>query len=71
MNHCKNCGHPVKDLYCGHCGQKLILDRITFGYLWSELFHFFTHIEHGFIFTSFKMLTAPGKTVSAFIDGKR
>lgn len=71
MNSCKNCGYPVKDLYCGHCGQKAIVDRITFAFIWGELFHFFTHIEHGFIFTSLKMLTAPGKTVAAFIDGKR
>ncbi|MBK9982268.1 MAG: DUF3667 domain-containing protein [Saprospiraceae bacterium] len=71
MNHCKNCGHPVKDLYCGHCGQKAILGRITFAYIWGELFHFFTHIEHGFIFTSVKLLTTPGKTVATFIEGKR
>ncbi len=71
MNYCKNCGQPVQDLYCSHCGQKIVVERITFSFLWSEIFHFFTHIEHGFLYTSFRMLVAPGKTVTSFIDGKR
>jgi len=71
MDLCKNCGYPVEDMYCSHCGQKVMVERITFSYLWSESFHFFTHIEHGFLYTSLKMLSSPGKTVTAFIDGKR
>ncbi len=71
MNYCKNCGQPVQDLYCSHCGQKIIVERITFSYLWTELFHFFTHIEHGFLYTSYKMIVSPGNTVTSFIGGKR
>jgi Protein of unknown function (DUF3667) len=71
MNFCKNCGHPVKDLYCGHCGQKLKPEKITFSFLVKEFFHFFSHLEKGFLFTSWQMVVHPGRTAKNFIDGKR
>ena len=30
MIHCKNCGYPLRDLYCGHCGQKADPEKINF-----------------------------------------
>ena len=71
MEYCKNCGKPVKDLYCSHCGQKIVFERISFLYIWHQVFHFFTHIEHGFLYTSIRMLSSPGKTITTYIDGKR
>jgi hypothetical protein len=71
MKLCKNCGRPVHDLYCGHCGQKAKPEKITFNYLSSELFHFFTHLEKGFLFTSYQMVIHPGQTAKNFIEGKR
>jgi hypothetical protein len=71
MNKCKNCGSEVKELYCGHCGQLAVLERITFYYIWHGIVHFFTHAERGFLFTSWQMLVAPGKMVTNFIAGKR
>lgn len=68
---CQNCGLPVRDKFCSHCGQKTKVDRITFSYLWEELFHFFTHIESGFLFTSLRMLMTPGVTIFNFIKGRR
>jgi hypothetical protein len=69
--HCKNCGNIVHQKYCPHCGQKATVERITFHFLWHQLFHFFTHLEKGFLFTSYGMLLRPGKTVTDFIRGKR
>ena len=71
MNHCKNCGNALTGKFCTHCGQKAKVDRITFSYLWHELFHFISHIESGFLFTSLQMLKAPGITAKNFIDGKK
>jgi len=71
MKHCKNCGRPVHDVYCSHCGQKISLGRISLSYLWEELFHFFTHIDKGFLFTAWKMIVAPGSTPKEFVSGKR
>ena len=73
MHHqtCLNCGKSLHGDYCSHCGQKAKTGRITLAFLWEEAFHFFTHMESGFFFTSFRLLVAPGKTVEAFISGKR
>jgi hypothetical protein len=68
---CKNCGHKTSGNYCSHCGQQTHVDRITLAYLWHEILHFFTHIEHGFPHTTKGMLLRPGKTVTDFIAGKR
>lgn len=68
---CKNCGKSLHGLYCSHCGQKAKAERITFLYLWHEVFHFFTHIESVFLSTSVKLLSEPGKTVCDFIAGRR
>lgn len=71
MNHCKNCGKELHDLFCCHCGQKAHMQRITISYIWQEIFHFFSHMEKGFLYTSLKMVVAPGITVKNFIEGKR
>ena len=71
MKQCKNCGREFQDEYCSHCGQKAKVERITFVFIWHELLHFFTHIESGFFFTSWRMLISPGKTTTGFIEGKR
>lgn len=71
MKHCKNCGETLHDLYFSHCGQKARVGRITIIYLWKDIFHFFTHFEKGFLFTSLQMLQSPGKTITRFINGKR
>ena len=71
MKVCKNCGAKVNDIFCGHCGERAETERITFHYIWHGLVHFFTHAEKGFLFTSWQMLVAPGKTVKNFIEGKR
>jgi hypothetical protein len=71
MKYCKNCGYAGHDLYCGHCGQKSDPEKITFSFLCRELFKFFTHLEKGFLYTSFQMIIHPGQTARNFIEGKR
>ena len=71
MSFCKNCGEKVVGSYCSHCGQKTIEQRISFHYISHEVLHFFTHFEKGFLFTSWSMLTKPGKVVTDFVKGKR
>lgn len=45
---CKNCGHIVQDTYCGHCGQKVNVDRITFSSLLNELTESVFQVNKGF-----------------------
>jgi hypothetical protein len=68
---CKNCNADTSGAYCSACGQKSIPERITFSYIWHELFHFFTHIKHGFLFTTKELLRSPGPMVTSYIDGRR
>ncbi len=68
---CRNCGSIVQEKYCGNCGQKSSVGRITFSSLWHEVAHFFTHMESGFLFTSWQMLVAPGNAAIQYLDGKR
>lgn len=71
MKKCGNCGYEVHDLYCSHCGQKAELERISFAYIWHGLIHFFTHAEHGFFYTTSRMIVAPGSTSKKFLEGER
>lgn len=71
MKHCTYCGQPVPDTYCSHCGQKSVTERFSWSYIWKEIFHFFTHIEKGFLYTSLRMVQNPGQTVTEFIAGRR
>ncbi len=71
MEICKNCGAHISGLYCSHCGQKAITERIGFKFLRHEAVHFFSHIEKGFLYTSVQMVINPGRVVTDFIKGKR
>jgi hypothetical protein len=71
VSHCKNCGHKLQGNYCSHCGQKAAAHRITFTYIGHEIIHFFSHMEHGFFYTSKELIVRPGKVVKHFIEGKR
>ena len=68
---CKNCGANVNGTYCNNCGQKLVVERITFHYIWHGLVHFFTHTEHGFFYTTRQMILKPGRSVKDFLEGRR
>ena len=71
MEKCLNCGNLIEHEYCGYCGQQLETERITFSYLWHDAFHFFTHIEKGFVYTTLRMIVDPGSVVIGYVEGKR
>ncbi len=71
MDRCQNCGQPVSGAYCAHCGQKVYLERISFSFFIHEIIHFFTHLEHGFLHTTWQLLRSPGRMVTEYIAGKR
>jgi hypothetical protein len=71
MKHCLNCGTLLRGEYCYKCGGQADKSRITGKYLLEEIFHFFTHVEHGFLYTSKEILLRPGKTLHQYLNGKR
>jgi hypothetical protein len=68
---CLNCEHSFKGNFCPNCGQKATVKRITTTALLADVLHFFTHLEKGFLFTSWSFLTTPGISSINYISGKR
>lgn len=69
---CKNCEEQLskEDLYCGNCGQKVIIERYTVRRFWSELIRIVTNVERGFWFTLKRMFVAPATVISNYLNGK-
>lgn len=68
---CLNCGNSFVGKYCSECGQQASVQKLTWQSIVEEIFHFFTHAEHSFIYTTQKLISAPGIVVKEFLDGKR
>lgn len=68
---CLNCGTHFKGNFCPQCGQKATVSKLTWKSLLEEIAHFITHIEHSFVYTTRKLITAPGIVVQEFLAGKR
>ena len=71
MPTCLNCSTFITDNFCPKCGQKKQVERLTWHSLVKETFHFFSHIEKGFIYTSYRLLIRPDKVIGEFLEGKR
>ncbi|MFL5739202.1 MAG: DUF3667 domain-containing protein [Flavisolibacter sp.] len=68
---CKYCKAVGNGNFCNSCGHKFITDRISLGSIFQEVFHFFTHLDHGFPYTLKRLLVSPGKMQSQYIEGFR
>ena len=68
---CLNCGTPVANEYCPHCGQKADTPRVTFSYLAREFLSVFVHAEKG-LFNLLKNLAInPGRVAADYAEGRR
>jgi hypothetical protein len=68
---CLNCGTPITENYCPKCGQKKEVERLTWHTVVEEIVHFFSHIEKGFLYTSYRLLIRPDKVIGEYLEGKR
>jgi hypothetical protein len=68
---CLNCGRSFEGNFCPECGQKASVKKLTFRVLVHETLHFFTHLEKGFLFTSWNFLSRPGISSIHYVAGKR
>ncbi len=71
MTTCLNCGHSYTGNFCSNCGQKAEVKRITAAVLVEEILHFFTHLEKGFLHTSWNYIIRPGIISLNYLEGKR
>jgi hypothetical protein len=68
---CLNCGKQVEYKYCPYCGQATAVSRVTWKSLLEEAFHFFSHVEHGFLMTTQMAIFHPGTLPQQYLEGKR
>ena len=68
---CRACGSHVQTKYCGNCGEQKELKRISFHGLVHDVFHFFTHLDKGFLYTLKQLVKAPGHMQLSYIHGER
>lgn len=68
---CKNCGYTTTGNYCEQCGQKTAVSRISLHSILHEVFHYFTHLDKGFVYTLKKLVTEPGTMQRHYLEGER
>ncbi|MBL7848669.1 MAG: DUF3667 domain-containing protein [Cyclobacteriaceae bacterium] len=68
---CLNCGTPLVDVFCHHCGQKDLPKRQTLGELWNNFISSFWSYEGKFFLTTRYLITRPGFLAMEYNAGKR
>jgi Protein of unknown function (DUF3667) len=68
---CLNCGTPLIDTFCHHCGQKDIPRRQTLGELFSNFISSFWSYEGKFFLTAKYLITRPGFLATEYNAGRR
>ena len=68
---CKNCDTIAEGNYCSKCGQKTNIERLNFSYLIRELSGSLFQLEYGFFYTLKELFVAPGRSITAFLNGRR
>ena len=68
---CKNCGRQSDGKFCPDCGQPADTHRITFSHLLHEVFHLFTHLDSGFLYTLKSLVKNPGTMQRLYLEGHR
>jgi hypothetical protein len=68
---CQNCGFRGAGHYCPQCGQRYDTHRFTLPHLLHEVFHLFTHVEQGLIYTLKELLLRPGDMQRRYLAGQR
>ena len=68
---CRSCNAIVQSKYCGQCGELVEVKRISLHGLVHDVLHFFTHVDHGFLYTIKALWTMPGDMQLNYVNGDR
>lgn len=68
---CKNCNEEVKGKFCSNCGQSVTISRINYTNFLKDLSEGVFQINKGFFYTLKALFTQPGKSIQAYLQGKR
>jgi hypothetical protein len=71
--HCLNCSTTLLagDRFCGKCGQRADVARLSFTELIREFLHAFDTNERGPLSFSWALLTRPGVVAREYVEGRR
>ena len=68
---CEDCGRPVLDQYCGHCGQKRVEPPKTVRALLGELFASYFNCESKLWRSLWVLVRHPGMLTVEYFRGRR
>ena len=68
---CKNCDTTFNGNFCPNCCQSASTKRIDAHYILHDIPHSIFHIDKGLPYTFFQLSKNPGKTILAYLNGKR
>ena len=68
---CLQCGEPLTGAYCSGCGQSATVGALRVGQILTDVFGSILDLQLPILRTTKGLLTAPGETAAAWIDGKR
>ena len=71
IRECKSCGFSGYENYCSRCGLPFVTRRISMQGLLHDVFHLFTHLDKGFLYTVKMLILAPGHMQRAYVEGDR
>lgn len=69
--YCKNCNQSVSDKYCQYCGQRTIVDKITFQETFQDFAYSMFSVDAPLVTTLKLLVINPGKLFREFLAGKR
>ena len=68
---CRECKQDGTGNYCSRCGASLHVKKISMANLFHEIFHFFTHLDKGILYTIKKLFSSPGHMQQEYVEGYR
>jgi hypothetical protein len=70
---CLNCNAALAagQAYCGSCGQKATLHRLTLHEIGHDLLHAFVHVDRSVFSLVRQLLVRPGGVARDYVDGRR
>ncbi len=70
---CKNCGAHLEDDagFCSYCGARVIMDRISFKFLFKEFMDKVLSVDNRLMKTFFHLFYKPEVVINSYINGVR
>lgn len=68
---CISCHHQHSEKFCPNCGERSVVNKITFGSVTKEGFLAITNMDKGFLFNVKALTLNPRELIINYLNGKR